>query len=209
MSDPIKVILADDHAFVIEGLQRYLSDESDITIIETVNDGEQLLDAVHRLKPDVVISDIQMPHLDGFETLQKIRSLSPDVRVLFLTAFTDGQTLQKALSSGVDGLILKTDPPEQTVNAVRQVMAGQMVFPAAARRWIAQAPQPESPPIALSEREQEVLALVAQGLTNIEVAKALQISANTVKFHLQNIFVTIGAANRTEASRWYLEQFPQ
>jgi len=209
MSEPIKVILADDHAFVLEGLQRYLAEEDDIAIIDTVNDGEQLLDAVHRLDPDVVISDIQMPHLDGFETLKRIRSMSPDVRILFLTAFTDGQTLQAALSSGVDGLILKTDPPEQTVNAVRQVMAGQMVFPAAARRWLAQAPLAESPAADLSERELEVLVLVAQGLTNIEVAKELHISANTVKFHLQNIFVTVGAANRTEASRWYLDQFPQ
>lgn len=208
MSESIKVILADDHAFVLEGLQRFLSDESDIIVIGTVNDGEQLLDAVHRLKPDVVISDIQMPRLDGFETLKKIRSMSPDVRILFLTAFTDGQTLQAALSSGVDGLILKTDPPEQTVNAVRQVMAGQMVFPAAARRWIAQAQAPSEPNIDLSERELEVLALVAQGLTNAEAAHQLQISANTVKFHLQNIFVAIGATNRTEASRWYLDQYP-
>lgn len=200
---PVQVIIADDHALVLEGLRSLLTAESDINVIATATDGERLLDAVQRFRPDVVISDIQMPYLDGLACLPQIRQLSPQTHVLFLTAYNDGQTIQSALAAGADGLLLKTAPPEQTVQAIRQVMAGQMVFPAAARRWLSMAR--EETAVTLSERENEVLALVAQGLTNNQVARQLHVSANTVKFHLKNIYEQLNVTNRTEASRWYLE----
>jgi len=126
------------------------------------------------------------------------------VRVLFLTAHTDDDTLQAALSSGVDGLLLKTDPPEQTIQAIRQVMAGQMIFPAVARRWLSDS-ESQKPQIILSQRENEVLTLVSEGMTNTQVARQLQVSVSTVKFHLQNIYRTLGVNNRTEAGHWYLK----
>ena len=104
-----------------------------------------------------------------------------------------------------DGLLLKTDPPEQAVQAVRQVMAGQLVFPAAARRWLHQAPAP-TPVAVLSERELEVLELLAAGKSNAQIAKQLHVSVNTVKFHLQKIYQSLDVSNRTEATRWFLEQ---
>jgi DNA-binding NarL/FixJ family response regulator len=200
---PIQVVIADDHALVLEGLRSLLTAEPDINVIATATDGERLLEAVGRFQPDVVISDIQMPYLDGFHCLPQIRRLSPQTHVLFLTAYTDGQTIQSALAAGADGLLLKTAPPEQTVQAIRQVMAGQMVFPAAARRWLGM--EREETAVTLSERENEVLTLVAEGLTNDQVARQLHVSANTVKFHLKNIYEQLNVTNRTEASRWYLK----
>lgn len=203
MSKPIRVVLADDHPLVLEGLRSLLAAESDITVIATAADGERLLDAVERFKPDVVIADIQMPYLDGLTSLETIRGYSPATRILLLTAYTDSETLRSAIEARADGLLLKTDPPEQASQAIRQVMAGQLVFPAAARRWLFST-QTGKPDDILSKRESEVLALVAEGLTNAQVAACLHLSENTIKFHLQNIYKQLGVNNRTEASRWFL-----
>jgi len=118
---------------------------------------------------------------------------------------SDDRPLQSVLAARADGLMLKTDPPEQSVQAIRQVVAGQLVFPAAARRWLYGA-APSTPANPLSPRENEVLALVAEGLSNAEAALRLHISENTVKFHLQNIYQRLGVANRTEASLWFHRQ---
>lgn len=204
MAEKIRIVLADDHALVLEGLRSLLAAVSDMHVVATATDGERLLDAVRRFSPDVALADIHMPYLDGLACLDKIRRMNPETRVLFLTAYSDGHTLRSVLMAGADGLLLKTDPPEQVIQAIRQVMAGQLVFPAAARRWL-HLPQPE-PAIELSEREWEVLALLAEGLPNSQIAHRLHISSNTVKFHLQNIYQRLSVTNRTEASRWYLEQ---
>ncbi len=207
MNEPIRVILADDHALVLEGLRSLLAAEPDIHIIATATDGDRLLEAVRRFQPDVVIADIQMPYLNGLQSLPEIRRFSPATRVLFLTAYSDDETIQAVLSARADGLLLKTDPPEQTAPAIRQAAAGQMVFPAAARRWLF-APRSRQPEVTLSARELEVLAVVAQGLTNAQAAQKLHVSENTVKFHLQNIYQRLNVNNRTEASRWYLQNYP-
>lgn len=202
---PISVVLADNHALVLEGLRSLFSAEENIHVLATASDGERLLDAVGRFHPDVVITDLQMEYLDGLGCLAQIRQICPQTRVLILTAYTDGQTMQSVLRSRADGLLLKTDPPEQAVQAVRQVMAGQLVFPAAARRWLHQAPAP-TPATVLSERELEVLELLAAGKSNAQIAKQLHVSVNTVKFHLQKIYQALDVSNRTEATRWYLER---
>jgi DNA-binding NarL/FixJ family response regulator len=209
MTRVARVVLADDHALVLEGLRSLLSAEADLQVVGQAGDGVQLLEEVERLRPDVVLADIQMPLLDGLACLPHIRRLSPETHVLFLTAYTDGETLHAVMTAGADGLLLKTDPPAQTLEAIRQVMAGRLIFPAAARRWITSQPLPAAgEPPSLSEREREVLAAVAEGLTNAAVAGRLHISENTVKFHLQNIYQRLGVTNRTEASRWYLQSQP-
>jgi DNA-binding NarL/FixJ family response regulator len=206
MNKLIRVVLADDHALVLEGLRSLLGPEEDILVIASATDGERLLEAVARFAPDVVVTDIQMPYMDGVTGLEKIRRRFPETRILVLTAYSDAETMRAVLTCGADGLLFKTDPPEQTIRAIRQVMEGQLVYPAAARRWMF-APQVQADPVvALSGREEEVLTAVAEGLTNFEVAERLHISENTVKFHLQNIYQRLGVTNRTEASRWYLEK---
>lgn len=205
MNPNIRIILADDHALVLEGLRSMLAPEEDITVIATATDGERMLEAVARFLPDVVVTDIQMPYMDGVAGVRRIRQQFSAVRILVLTAYSDPDTLRSVLDSGADGLLLKTDPPEQTARAIRQVYGGQMVFPAAARKWLFGRETAVSP-ISLSPREEEVLQAVAQGQTNAQVAQTLHISDNTVKFHLQNIYQRLNVTNRTEASRWYLQR---
>lgn len=205
MTKAIRLVLADDHALVLEGLRSLLAHEEDILVIATATDGERLLDAVQRFNPDVVLVDVRMPYLDGVACLERIRSTHPHTRVLLITAFDDPDTLRAVIMAGPDGLLLKCDPPEQVAAAVRQVMAGQLVFPAAARHWLRTSAKP-APDIQLSAREMDVLALVAEGRSNNEITRQLHISANTVKFHLQNIYQSLGVSNRTEASRWYLSR---
>lgn len=202
---PIRVILADDHALVLEGLRSLLGLEADISVLATATDGERLLTAVARFSPDVVVMDVQMPFMDGVTGLEKLRRRFPETRILVLTAYSDAETIRAVLACGADGLLFKTDPPEQTIRAIRQVMEGQVVFPAVARRWMFGA-ETAVPDPTLSPREVEVLTAVSEGLTNAEVAERLHISENTVKFHLQNIYQRLGVANRTEASRWFMEQ---
>jgi len=199
----IRVILADDHALVTEGLQSLISNTHDIRVIATASDGERLLDAVERFKPDVVVTDIHMPYLTGLDVADKIRQKSAHTRIIFLTAYTDVQTIQDVMKTGAEGLLYKTDPPEQVLHAIRQVLLDQLVFPSSARKLLYKI-QNESPHYEFSQREQDVLELVAQGKTNLQIAHDLQISVSTVKFHLQNIYKTLDVSNRTEAGYWYL-----
>ncbi len=200
---PIRVILADDHALVLEGLRGLLQNEPDIQIVTTVSDGESLMDAVRRLRPDLVIMDLQMPIKGGLSCLEEIRRENLPVKVLVLTAFGDGESLQLAWEREADGFALKTDPPRQTIAAIRNVAHGHVVFPRGALRARPQ-PDPQANPLStLSDREREFLALVAEGLTNAQIAERLSVTEHTVKFHLQNIFQKLGAANRTEAARLY------
>jgi len=205
VSDPIRVALADDHELVLEGLQALLQHEPDIQVVAAVTDGDQLLRVIRCHSPDVVVLDLEMPVRDGFSCLEKIRREKLPVRVLVLTAFGDGESIQKALEYEADGFALKTESPRQTIAAIRQVAAGQFVFPRAARRWLFR--QPSTTEVLLSKREQQVLALVAEGLTNTQIAARLMVSENTVKFHLQNIFQKLGVSNRTEAARYYCRRY--
>lgn len=202
MSDRLRVALADDHELVLEGLRGLLANEMDIEVVATATDGESLLAAIEQYQPDVAVMDLQMAGMDGFHCLAEIRRRGLPVRVLILTAFSDGESIQSALEGGADGLALKTAPPRQTVEAVRQVGQGNLVFPPAARKWlIGHRPAPTEPD--LSAREWAVLELTAKGLTNPQIAESLTVSENTVKFHLQNIFQKLGVSNRTEAAGYY------
>ncbi len=196
----IRVFLADDHALVLEGLRSLIEAEGDMAVVGTASDGDQVLEAVRALQPDVVVLDLQMPARGGIACLQQIRDAGLPTKVLILSAFCDGDTMQSALEAEADGFALKTEAPQQTVACIRQVYQGQLVFPQAARRWLRQQRQRHGPAADLSEREAEVLELVAQGLTNTQIAQRLKVSDNTVKFHLQNIYQKLGVGNRTEAA---------
>lgn len=209
MADIIKVILADDHALVLEGLRGLLEEEPDIEVVGIAQSGDELLALLEKEAADVVVLDLQMP-FHGLTALEEIRRRNLPVRVLVLTAFGDGESIQSAIERGAEGFALKTEPPRQTVEAIRQIAAGRLVFPRAAQRWLLASlqPQRQSPPpqqSILSPREWDVLALVARGLTNPEIANELHLSENTVRFHLKNIYEKLGVSNRTEAAAWYFK----
>lgn len=200
-SRPVRLVLADDHALVLEGLSALLAAEPDLHVVATATDGERLLEAIHRFHPDVVVMDLQMPYMDGTTCLKRIRAEGLPVRVLVLSAFGDADSLRAAIEAGADGFALKTEPPQNTLAAIRQIAAGQLVFPQAARRWLTGVATRD--PNALTEREEKVLSLLAQGLSNAQIAAALHLSENTVKFHLRNLFAKLGVSNRTEAAAKY------
>jgi DNA-binding NarL/FixJ family response regulator len=201
---PLRIILADDHELVLEGLRGLLASEGDLQVIGTVTDGAALLAAIERQRPDVAVMDLQMPAPEGLNCLAEIRRRELPVRVLVLTAFGDGESIQFALENGADGFALKTAPPRQTVDAIRQVGHGNLVFPPAARKWL-WGHRPDTSP-ELSSREWEVLEAAATGLSNPQIAEQMSISENTVKFHLQNIFQKLGVNNRTEAAGFYFRR---
>ena len=131
---PIRILLADDHALLLEGLRSMLDAEPDLRVVAVASSGEQALDLVRREKPDVVVLDIELDGLNGLAVLQQIRSEGIPVRVLVLTAYSDGASVRGALEGGADGFALKTEPPQQTIASIRQVHRGQLVFPDAAKR---------------------------------------------------------------------------
>lgn len=199
---PLRVVLADDHALLLEGLRALISAEPDLHVVATATDGERLLEAVRRFRPDVAVVDLKMPYMDGPTCIRKIRAEGYAVRVVVLSALSDALSMREAIEAGADGFVLKTDSPQATLAAIRQVASGQMVFPQGARRWLTRGPEPER----LSDREAAVLELLAEGRTNADIGRALRMSQNTVKFHLRNLYSKLGVANRTEAAARYLRR---
>lgn len=212
MANLIRVVLADDHSLVLDGLKQHLADTEDIRVVAAVTDGAALLLAIEAYQPDVAVTDLVMGGMDGFTALAQIRQRGLPVRVLVLTALADGESLQRAIELEADGIVLKTEPPRQTVEAIRQVAAGQVVYPRAVHNWLLrrasreQSPAPPSHSDELSDREQEILALISQGKPNQEIALALHLSENTVKYYLKSIYRKLQITNRTEAARVYLEK---
>jgi DNA-binding NarL/FixJ family response regulator len=205
----IRVVLADDHALVLQGLCSMLENEGDMEVVATATDGAQLLEALRQHAPDVAVVDLQMPNLDGLTSLQRIRAKGLRVRVLMLSAFGDGESIQAAMEQQADGFALKTEPPQQTIAAIRQVYYGHMVFPRSARRWVLRQQKEADLIEELSAREWEVLGLAAPGLSNPQIAETLHLSESTVKFHLQNIFRKLAVTNRTEAARYFYQHQPR
>lgn len=205
MSGAIRVVLADDHELVLEGLCSLMEVEPDITVAAVATTGEQLMRALAEHDADVVVLDLEMEGMSGLECLKRIREEEIPVRVLVLTAYNDGESMRAALEGGADGFALKTEPPQQTLASIRQIHRGQLAFPQAAKRWLLgrSAPPPSS---QLTDREEEVLELLSEGLTNSQIAGRLRVSENTVKFHLQNLYMKLGVSNRTEAAAHYLKE---
>ncbi|MGZ8470298.1 MAG: response regulator [Gemmatirosa sp.] len=199
----IRVALADDHELVLEGLRSLLQAEPDLEVVATATTGDQLVAAIRRHVPDVAVLDLEMDATGGLACLARIRREGLPVRVLVLTAYSDGATMRAALEGEADGYALKTEPPRQTVDAIRQVHQGHLVFPLAAKRWLlGQA----GPGAMLSGRERATLALAAEGMTNGEIAARLRVSEHTVKFHLHNVYRKLGVENRTEATALFLRR---
>ena len=201
--ETVRIIIADDHPLVLDGLHGLLAGEPDMDVVATATDGERALDAVRRFAPDVLILDLEMPYMGGLQCLLAIRKAEIPVRVLVLSAFGDAHTLRTAIENGADGFALKTGAAEATLAAIRQVAHGHLAFPQAARRWLTASQSTTSAADQLTDREEEVLTLLAQGFSNLQIAASLNLSESTVKFHLRNLYSKLGVTNRTEAAARY------
>lgn len=202
----IRIVLADDHAIVRQGTAELLSHEGDFEVVGAAADGEEAIGLVRTLRPDVAILDIAMPRLNGIAATRTIKQEFPQTRVLILTAFDDEEYVLALVEAGVAGYVLKTANYAQLISAVRGVYEGEAVLDQAVaqRVWSRLRTTPKagaraSSPSALSEREHEVVALAAKGLSNKEIARELTLSWRTVQAHLQSAFSKLGVASRTEA----------
>jgi len=205
MSQPIRVVLADDHAVVRKGIREFLEAEEDIAVVAEAGDGAEAVALVAKHQPDVAVLDIQMPGVTGIEATRRIRAEHPSVRILVLTAYDDDPYILALLQAGAHGYLLKTADSLQLVEAVRAVHRGEPALDASITRKIvrqlasgrlAGAPSAAE---ALTERELEVLRLAARGLTNKAIAHSLNLSDRTVQGHLANVYGKLHVGSRTEA----------
>lgn len=210
----IRVLIADDHAFVREGTRRILEQEPDMEVVGEAGDGEEAARLACELKPDVAIVDIAMPVLDGIEATKRIKSSCPEVAVLVLTAYDDDQFVFSLLEAGAAGYLLKNVRGSEIVNAVRAVYNGDSVLhPSVTKKVLKRLVgllgtrgKQQKPAEPLTEREMEVLGLVAKGLSNKEIAEELCLSIRTVQGHLANIFNKLHVSTRTEAAVYALRE---
>ncbi|HEY3867076.1 MAG TPA: response regulator transcription factor [Actinocrinis sp.] len=198
----IRVLIADDEALVRSGLRAILGAEPDIEVVGEAADGAEALSACRAQHPDVLLMDVRMPGLDGIAATRRILdAVSPPPRIVVVTTFENDDYVYEALRSGAAGFLLKRAGAEQLVQAVRTVAAGDsLLFPAAVRDLAArQRNRPTGPAAALTEREGEVLRLMARGCSNAEIAAQLVLGAETIKTHVGSILAKLGARDRTQA----------
>lgn len=201
----IRVLVADDQSLVRAGFRMLLGGEEDIEVVAEASNGLDAVEKAARFAPMVVLMDIRMPELDGLEATRRIVAADSTARVLVLTTFDLDEYVYEALRAGASGFVLKDDPPEQLLAAIRTVAAGDaLLSPAVTKRVIRQfvrAPRPAPPPELddLSERERDVFRLVARGRSNAEIGQELFIGETTVKTHVTHIFQKLGLRDRVQA----------
>jgi NarL family two-component system response regulator LiaR len=197
---PIRIILVDDHAMLRRGLAFFLSGFDDLELIGEADSGEQALALCRQTEPDVVLMDVKMPGIDGAEATRLIRQAFPQVQVLILTSFQEDDLVQRALQAGAIGYLLKDISASELAQAIRQAHAGEPTLaPGAAEVLLHTALQADGPPdYGLTEREQQVLDLLAEGRSNADIAEELVISLSTVKFHVRSIMAKMEVSSRTE-----------
>jgi DNA-binding NarL/FixJ family response regulator len=198
MSQTIRIILADDHPVVRDGLAGMIASQEDLLVVGEAGDGEELLRLAGEVTADVALVDLRMPVLDGVSAIARLGEISPALHVLVLTTYDSDADIRRAVAAGATGYVLKDAPREELFRAIRGTARGESYLsPAVASRLVDQVRAPDQD--ALSPREVEVLTLVAQGSANKEIARALRLSEATVKSHLLHIFEKLGAADRTHA----------
>jgi DNA-binding NarL/FixJ family response regulator len=201
----IRVLVADDQSMVRAGFRMLLADEADIEVVAEAGDGREAVDKAERFRPTVVLMDIRMPELDGLEATRRILAADPAARILILTTFDLDEYIYEALRAGASGFVLKDDPPEQLIAAIHTVAAGDaLLSPSVTRRVIHQFTRVPraSPPRELEEltnREGDILRLIAQGLSNAEIGERLYISETTVKTHVTHILQKLNLRDRVQA----------
>ena len=198
----IRVLLAEDHAVVRGGLLQLLGDLEEMEVVGAASGGQEAVALAAEHKPDVVLMDLEMPDLDGIEATRRIRAADADVNVVVLTAFSDRSRILDAIDAGAVGYLLKDAEPDELIRGLQAAARGESpLAPKAAQALVAARAEQQGDP-ELTPREQEVLALLADGLPNKLIARRLDISEKTVKAHLTNIFQRIGVTDRTQAALW-------
>jgi DNA-binding NarL/FixJ family response regulator len=208
MDGRIRVLIADDHPTLREGLRAILDTQPDIDVVGEAATGQQAVDRAAVLRPDIVLMDLEMPELDGVEATRLIHERLPETRVIVFTAFDTDDRILGAVQAGAQGYLLKGAPRDEIFRAIRVTReGGTLLQPAIASRLLrhVSAPRGEGPD-PLSEREREVLALLVDGLTNKEIAARLTVSERTAKFHVASILAKLRVPNRAAAVRVALEQ---
>lgn len=196
----IQILLVDDHAVVRQGLKMFLELDADLEIVGEAENGQQAIRRVADLKPDVVLMDLLMPVLDGIQATAVIRRDYPDTEVIALTSVLEDASIMAAMRAGAIGYLLKDTQADELCRAIKAAAAGQVqLSPQAAARLIQEVPAPTGPE-KLTERETEVLRLLAQGRANKEIALELSIGEKTVKTHVSNILAKLGVPSRTQAA---------
>ncbi|NHC44545.1 response regulator [Motilibacter aurantiacus] len=197
----IRVLLADDHALVRAGLQQLLAAVPDVEVVGAASDGDEAVTMAAALQPDVVLMDLSMPRVDGVEATRRILAQRPDAQVVVLTSFVERERVVGALDAGAVGYLLKDGDPQDVVRGLAAVARGESPLdPKAARALLTT--RTTRPTVEMTEREREVLSLLAAGLANKQIGRKLGITEATVKAHLTRVYAAIGVMDRTSAAVW-------
>jgi len=201
----IRILIADDHEIVRRGLRRWFAD-TDIEVVSEAENGHQVISMVAESDVDLVLLDVRMPDGDGLQTLRKLREIKPDLPVLMLSGYDNPGFVARSVESGAHGYLVKNIERDDLIDAIRRASGGELIWRREElRRGSGSATSPRTPvdvELPLTKRESEVLQRVAQGLSNKEIAKVLEISYETVKEHVQHILRKIGVTDRTQAAIW-------
>jgi NarL family two-component system response regulator LiaR len=207
VADVISVVIADDHPFVRHGLRTYLQTLEDMDVAGEATNGVEAVELVERLLPDVVLMDLVMPEMDGIGAIRRIREVAPSTRVIALTSFADDEKVFPAIKAGAAGYLLKDVRPADLADAVRKASRGEaLLAPSVAARLMQEVSGERPAPAGLTERELEVLRLIARGMSNKQIARELVVSEKTVKTHVSNILAKLHLADRTQAALYAVRE---
>jgi len=210
MSESIRILIADDHQLVRQGLLAMLSVKPGIEVIGQAENGAKAVELANSLKPDIILMDLLMPEKNGIEATREIKTFNPDARILIITSFAEDENIYQAIKAGALGYLLKDSSPQELMQAIHDVCNGRMsLHPNIALKLIEELNRPSEIPIIddpLTEREVEVLKLVAKGRSNQEIAEKLVVSERTIGAHVSNILSKLHLANRTQAALYALRK---
>jgi len=210
MTEPISVLIADDHLVVRKGLNALLATKKDIKVIGEASNGREALERVKELKPDIILMDLVMPEMDGVEAIKKITGEFPNAKILVMTSFATDEMVFPAIKAGALGYLLKDSSPDELIDAIHQVYRGEpSLHPKVARKVLLEISNPKANKRSedpLTEREMDVLKSIARGLSNQEIGNALSISETTVRTHVSRILSKLHLASRTQAALYALKE---